>query len=59
VDVTTVADVNAGDGTVFGRQVGGLDGRQWESTDLGPDGRGGGTLRLVLHVNAGGLEVTR
>ncbi|SCL40056.1 phage shock protein C (PspC) family protein [Micromonospora rhizosphaerae] len=59
VDVTTVADVNAGDATVFGRRSGGLHGRQRESTDLGPDGPGGGTLRLLIHVNAGNLEVTR
>ncbi|MFE9200594.1 PspC domain-containing protein [Micromonospora sp. NPDC007230] len=59
VDVTTVADVNAGNATVFGRQTGGVNGRQWETTDLGPDGRGGGTLRLLVHVNAGDLEVTR
>ncbi|MEU1684404.1 PspC domain-containing protein [Micromonospora sp. NPDC005707] len=59
VDVTTVADVNAGDANVFGRRTGGLNGRQWENTDLGPDGRGGGTLRLLVHVNAGNLEVTR
>ena len=54
-----MADVNAGDATVFGRRTGGLNGRQWENTDLGPDGRGGGTLRLLVHVNAGNLEVTR
>lgn len=59
VDVTTVTDVNAGDATVFGRRSGGLDGRSRESTDLGPDGAGGGTLRLDVHVNAGNLEVTR
>ncbi|MET8911234.1 PspC domain-containing protein [Micromonospora sp. NPDC004551] len=59
VDVTTVADVNAGDANVFGKRTGGLNGRQWEDTDLGPDGRGGGTLRLLVHVNAGNLEVTR
>ncbi|MGC1214527.1 MAG: LiaF domain-containing protein, partial [Micromonospora sp.] len=59
VDVTTVADVNAGDATIFGRHSGGLDGRMRESTDVGPDGPGGGTLRLLIHVNAGNLEVTR
>lgn len=59
VDVTTVADVNAGDATVFGRRAGGLNRPQWESTDLGADGRGGGTLRLIVRVNAGNLEVTR
>ncbi|MBB5116236.1 PspC domain-containing protein [Micromonospora echinospora] len=59
VDVTTVADVNAGDATVFGRRSGGLGGRQWETTDVGADGPGGGKLRLFVHVNAGKLEVTR
>ncbi|MGQ5259731.1 PspC domain-containing protein [Micromonospora sp. ZYX-F-536] len=59
VDVTTVADVNAGDATIFGNRSGGLDGRLRESTDLGADGAGGGTLRLYIHVNAGNLEVTR
>ncbi|MEU5940629.1 PspC domain-containing protein [Micromonospora sp. NPDC047548] len=59
VDVTTVTDVNAGDATVFGRRSGGLDGRSQETTDLGLDGPGGGTLRLNVHVNAGNLEVTR
>ncbi|WBB74532.1 PspC domain-containing protein [Micromonospora sp. WMMD1128] len=59
VDVTTVADVNAGDASVFGRHTSGLNGRLWESTDAGADGPGGGTLRLYVHVNAGNLEVTR
>ncbi|WP_201749794.1 PspC domain-containing protein [Micromonospora sicca] len=59
VDVTTVADVNAGDATVFGRRSGGMDGNLRESTDVGPDGPGGGELRLLIHVNAGNLEVTR
>ncbi|GAB3953540.1 hypothetical protein GCM10027614_59120 [Micromonospora vulcania] len=59
VDVTTVADVNAGDATIFGNRSGGLDGRLQESTDLGADGPGGGKLRLYIHVNAGNLEVTR
>ncbi|MEU8332894.1 PspC domain-containing protein [Micromonospora sp. NPDC048839] len=59
VDVTTVADVNAGDATIFGNRSGGLDGRLQETTDLGIDGAGGGKLRLYIHVNAGNLEVTR
>ncbi|MEU3453279.1 PspC domain-containing protein [Micromonospora sp. NPDC006766] len=59
VDVTTVASVNAGDATVFGKRSSGLNNASWETTDLGPDGRGGGTLRLLIHVNAGELEVTR
>ncbi|MFC4146179.1 PspC domain-containing protein [Micromonospora mangrovi] len=59
VDVTTLADVNAGDATVFGNRSGGLEGKLRESTDVGPDGPGGGKLRLIVHVNAGNLEVTR
>ena len=66
VDVTTLTDVNAGDATVFGRRygtlddrAGGVDGPLRETTDLGADGAGGGTLRLLIHVNAGNLEVTR
>ncbi|MCZ7435453.1 PspC domain-containing protein [Micromonospora sp. WMMC241] len=59
VDVTTVADVNAGEASVFGRRTGGLNGRHWESTDAGADGPGGGSLRLYVHLNAGNLEVTR
>ncbi|MEU1398032.1 PspC domain-containing protein [Micromonospora zamorensis] len=59
VDVTTVADVNAGDANIFGNRSGGLDGRLRETTDVGADGPGGGTLRLYVHVNAGNLEVTR
>ncbi|MEH1169133.1 PspC domain-containing protein [Micromonospora sp. CPCC 205539] len=59
VDVTTVADVNAGDATIFGNRSGGLDGRLREFTDVGADGPGGGKLRLYIHVNAGNLEVTR
>ncbi|MEV5763343.1 PspC domain-containing protein [Micromonospora sp. NPDC052213] len=59
VDVTTVTDVNAGDAVVFGKRSGGLDGPLRETTDLGADGAGGGTLRLYVHVNAGNLEVIR
>ncbi|MER5701297.1 PspC domain-containing protein [Micromonospora sp. NPDC002296] len=59
VDVTTIAEVNAGDAKVFGKRSGGLDGRLRESTDLGADGAGGGKLRLYVHINAGNLEVTR
>ncbi|MEU9506764.1 PspC domain-containing protein [Micromonospora sp. NPDC048170] len=59
VDVTTVTDVNAGDAVVFGKRTGGLAGELREAADLGPDGPGGGTLRLYIHVNAGNLEVTR
>jgi Cell wall-active antibiotics response 4TMS YvqF len=59
VDVTAVTDVNAGDATVFGERWSGMQGAAREVTDFGPDGRGGGTLHLDLHVNAGELEVRR
>ncbi|QGN46901.1 PspC domain-containing protein [Micromonospora sp. WMMD558] len=66
VDVTVLADVNAGDAVVFGRRsgtlderAGGVDGPLRETTDLGANGPGGGKLRLYIHVNAGKLEVTR
>ncbi|NBE80729.1 PspC domain-containing protein [Micromonospora rubida] len=59
VDVTTIAEVNAGDATIFGKRSGGLNGRLRESTDLGADGAGGGKLRLYVRINAGNLEVTR
>ncbi|NJP33227.1 PspC domain-containing protein [Micromonospora thermarum] len=66
VDVTVLADVNAGDVVVFGRRsgtlderAGGVDGPLRETTDLGANGPGGGKLHLYIHVNAGKLEVTR
>lgn len=59
VDVTAVTNVKAGEATVFGRRTSGLEGQARQLTDLGPDGPGGGTLRLTVHVNAGNLEVTR
>ncbi|HEX2772724.1 MAG TPA: hypothetical protein VHN18_09880, partial [Micromonosporaceae bacterium] len=58
-DVTAFTDVNAGDSTVFGQRWSGVQGSGREVTDLGPDGPGGGQLRLFLHVNAGELEVRR
>jgi hypothetical protein len=58
-DVTAFTDVNAGDSTVFGQKWSGVQGSGREVTDLGPDGPGGGELRLFLHVNAGELEVGR
>ncbi|MGN9776354.1 PspC domain-containing protein [Micromonospora sp. H33] len=66
VDVTVMADVNAGDAVIFGRRsgtlderAGGVDGPLRETTDLGANGPGGGKLHLYIHVNAGKLEVTR
>ena len=59
VDVTVLAKINAGDASMFGTQWSGFSRPARDVTDLGPDGEGGGTLRLDLHVNAGSAEVTR
>ncbi|GIJ10818.1 PspC domain-containing protein [Micromonospora andamanensis] len=59
VDVTAVAQVTAGDANVLGQRTQGMDNRLADIVDLGPDGVGGGKLRLNLHVNAGQMEVTR
>ncbi|WBB55032.1 PspC domain-containing protein [Verrucosispora sp. WMMD573] len=59
VDVTAVTQVTAGDADVLGQRTQGMDNRSTDIVDLGPDGAGGGRLRLNLHVNAGHMEVTR
>ncbi|MFI7548333.1 PspC domain-containing protein [Micromonospora sediminimaris] len=59
VDVTAVTQVTAGDANVLGQRTQGMDNRPVDVVDLGPDGAGGGKLRLNLHVNAGHMEVTR
>ncbi|MFI6822350.1 PspC domain-containing protein [Micromonospora sp. NPDC050187] len=59
VDVITHAEVNASDAVIFGVRTGGPGRQVRQSTDLGADGTGGGTLRLFIQVNAGALEVTR
>ncbi|WP_027659337.1 PspC domain-containing protein [Salinispora fenicalii] len=62
VDTTVTATVDVGDSVVFDQRVdkrGGSTGSRHESTDLGADGPGGGTLRLFVHVDIGQLEVTR
>ncbi|MFG2063692.1 PspC domain-containing protein [Micromonospora sp. NPDC048871] len=60
VDVTAVTEVTAGDANILGDQRGwSRDDQRREVVDLGPDGPGGGKLRLNLHVNAGHMEVTR
>ncbi|MFI6758574.1 PspC domain-containing protein [Micromonospora sp. NPDC050417] len=59
VDVTTDAEVNAGDARIFGDRWSGVNNPSRQVTDLGPDGVGGGKLRLFLHVNAGDAEVYR
>lgn len=62
VDATVTATVTVGDAVVFDQGVAkrsGSTGSGHESTDLGADGPGGGTLRLSVHVDVGTLEVTR
>lgn len=62
VDTTVTATVSVGDAVVFDQPVNKRDGSTGslhESSDLGADGPGGGTLRLFVHVDFGQLEVTR
>jgi phage shock protein PspC (stress-responsive transcriptional regulator) len=59
VDTTAVVDVDFGSTTVFGQNADGPDLSTQEVTDQGPDGAGGGTLRLDIRVDAGDVEVTR
>jgi hypothetical protein len=60
-DVDTTADVRMSDGRamVFGREWNGQDLSARELTDLGRDGAGGGTLKLIVEMNAGNVEVSR
>ena len=59
VDVTANVDVNAGDARIFDDEWGGVNRPPGDVTDLGVDGRGGGVLRLDVHVSAGNVEVHR
>ncbi|WDZ85254.1 PspC domain-containing protein [Micromonospora cathayae] len=59
VDVTVQAEVNAGEATLFGSRSDGPRRQVRQVTDLGADGAGGGSLRLIIRVTAGTLEVTR
>ncbi|HET6533043.1 MAG TPA: PspC domain-containing protein [Actinoplanes sp.] len=60
-NVDTTADVRMSDGRamIFGREWGGNDLGAQAITDLGRDGTGGGTLNLIIEMNAGNVEVTR
>jgi hypothetical protein len=60
-NVDTVADVRMSDGraVVFGTELSGADISTREFSDLGPDGAGGGKLRLTIEMNTGNVEVTR
>jgi hypothetical protein len=59
VDVTVTLEPGLGDATLFGQSVESPHNKTQERTDLGPDGRGGGTLELRIKNNAGDVEVTR
>lgn len=59
VDTTVVAEVDAGEARIFGSSWSGVDNRSREVTDLGADGAGGGSLRLLLQVTAGDVQVAR
>jgi hypothetical protein len=59
VDVTTSVLMDGGRARIFGREWEGQELGSQEVTDLGPDGTGGGTLRLTVELNTGDLEVTR
>ncbi|MFB9237385.1 PspC domain-containing protein [Plantactinospora siamensis] len=59
VDVTTSVDLGAGDARVFDSGWSGIHGGSRETTDLGPDGPGGGKLQLNLRVGTGHVEVSR
>jgi hypothetical protein len=58
VDVTATVDVGMGESRVLGRHNDGL-GITDRVEDLGPDGRGGGTLELHIDQGVGSVEVNR
>jgi phage shock protein PspC (stress-responsive transcriptional regulator) len=58
VDVTTTASMGVGQVDLFGQGRGGFP-SDVMTTDLGPDGVGGGTLDLTLDAGVGHLEVRR
>ncbi len=59
VDTTTTVRMDGGRARIFGREWDGQDLGSQELTDLGPDGAGGGSLRLNIELNTGDLEVIR
>ncbi|BCJ52274.1 hypothetical protein Asp14428_37490 [Actinoplanes sp. NBRC 14428] len=58
VDTTTSVTMNDGRVLLYGRDVTGNLNVQG-ATDLGPDGEGGGKLRLTIQLKTGNVEVTR
>ena len=59
VDATTVVSMDSGRAQIFGRDWDGRELGSQELTDNGPDGPGGGKLRLNIEMNTGDVEVTR
>jgi hypothetical protein len=59
VDTTTTVLMDGGRAQIFGREWDGKVLGSQEITDLGPDGAGGGTLRLTVELQTGDLEVAR
>jgi xanthine/uracil/vitamin C permease (AzgA family) len=59
VDATTTVQMDGGRARIFGREWEGNEIGTQELTDLGPDGAGGGSLRLNIQLNTGDLEVIR
>jgi phage shock protein PspC (stress-responsive transcriptional regulator) len=60
VDTTAVLQVDNGRAEIFGKTFEGHEATDGQDlTDLGPDGAGGGTLKLDLRLEAGNLEVHR
>jgi hypothetical protein len=59
VDTTAALQVQNGRAVVFGREFNDREIDGQSPTDLGPDGAGGGTLKLDLQLDTGNLEVLR
>ncbi|GAA2526048.1 PspC domain-containing protein [Pilimelia columellifera] len=59
VDVIVRANTQVGDLELLSVEWSGVGGDWRQTTDLGPDGPGGGTLNLTLLTNVGDIEVTR
>ncbi|MEV4404877.1 PspC domain-containing protein [Actinoplanes sp. NPDC049598] len=59
VDTTASLQVANGRAEIFGKTYEGESLNDEALTDLGPDGAGGGTLKLDLRLDAGNLEVHR
>jgi phage shock protein PspC (stress-responsive transcriptional regulator) len=59
VDTTATVDLKNGRAVILGHELDDHDISGQTVTDDGPDGAGGGTLKLDLQMDTGNLEVTR